>query len=355
MDEYEIKVAPDGGVEALRQLFRIPMSDGYSSSSPPLPQDAILVSFDLETSGRTSKGQRDITKVNRKEVSGVREAGFAILDTRSLFTPSSSSSSQQQPQQLNEAIYGNKLSPPLISTKQFSTLHDSKDFEDCDFTDFKECAFTKTCRIKRERLVDTITSCLQFPGETAWAESRTIVIVGQSPQRDLEITRKLGVSFSDVSPISTILDTHRLSRSILGPNSPLVVTGQRSALEKHSLPDILNELGVPYDTQDLHNAGNDATYTLYALILLVVRYAECIMAEEEEPTQEQLEHAEQLRAFTRAEFEAPRWKPVRRALGAHGLEETPVRKLGSGLGSLTSRLRSTTSGLHSPNQYEASR
>ncbi|KAF3766191.1 hypothetical protein M406DRAFT_330029 [Cryphonectria parasitica EP155] len=318
VDEHEVKVAADGGVEVLRKLFCIPLPEEHSTSPSSLSLDVVLVSFDLETSGRTSKGQRDITKVNEKEVSGIREAGFAVLDTRSFFPPSSSSSQQQPDALFNEAVYrdGNgikhKLTPPLISTKQFSTLHDSKDFEDCDFTNFRECAFAKTRHVEKEQLVDTITSCLRFPSTTAGM--REIVIVGQSPQRDLEISRKLGVELSSVSPISAVLDTHRLSRSILGPHSPLVVAGRRPALERHALPDILTEPGVPFDTRDLHNAGNDATYTLHALILLAVRYAECVMAEGE-PTQEQLEHVERLRAVARAEFEAPKWKAGQESFG----------------------------------------
>lgn len=328
LNEHKVEVAAaDGGIQVLRQLFRIPAPNAQSPPPSPSLLDAILVSFDLETSGRTSKGQRDITKVNKKEVSGVREAGLAILDTRSLFPPFSFT--QQRPQQ--------RITPPLISTKQFSTLYSSEDYEDCDVTNFRECAFAKTDHVEREKLADKTTSCLQFPGETP--EVRAIVIVGQSPQRDLEIVRKLGVELARVSPIAAVLDTHKLCKSILGPNSPLVITGQRPALEKHALSDILTELGVPYNERDLHNAGNDATYTLHALILLAVRYANCMMAEEK-PSPEQLEHTERLRAFARVEFEAPRWKPVRRALGAHSREKgaQSTRKLGSGLELLISAL-----------------
>lgn len=68
-------VAFDGGMEELERLFRI------SPSNPSL--DAIILSVDVETSG--SKGQT--LRVNRKMVSGVREIGFAVLDTRVIFPP----------------------------------------------------------------------------------------------------------------------------------------------------------------------------------------------------------------------------------------------------------------------------
>lgn len=185
-----------------------------------------------------------------------------------------------------------------------------------------------------------------------------------------------------MSPILAVLDTHRLSKSILGPNSTLAMAGQRPALETHKLSDILTELGVPFSPTDLHNAGNDATYTLYALILLAIRHAEAGMAEDG-LTQNLRGQVEHLRALVRAELEAPRWKPVRRALGAHARHEDKTdeqhpdknsfnenshytssldghslgqrpsresrgdarqaRKLGSGLEILVSSLRKTTS------------
>lgn len=71
-DEYCITF--DRGIEELERLFQL-----TPASKPCL--DAIIVSVDLETSGSKGKNLR----VNRKEVSGVREVGFAILDTRVMF------------------------------------------------------------------------------------------------------------------------------------------------------------------------------------------------------------------------------------------------------------------------------
>lgn len=127
-----------------------------------------------------------------------------------------------------------------------------------------------------------------------------------------------------MSPILAVLDTHRLSKSILGPDSPLVA-GQRPALKTHKLSDILTELGVPFSPLDLHNAGNDATYTLYGLILLAIRHAEAAMAENGS-TQDLQEQVERLSALVKAEHEAARWKPVRRALGAHAGHEDKMNK-----------------------------
>lgn len=155
MDQEGFPVSPpDGGLEAFERLLRL--SDSHST----FPQDAIIVSVDLEASG----GKRDTLRVNRKLVKGVREVGFALLDTRSIFPSSPDSQPTLPPIEIanEENTKSTSQQHPLISTQQFSTSHASEDFEDCDVTDFRECIFTKTRYVAREDLVDTITRCLQF-------------------------------------------------------------------------------------------------------------------------------------------------------------------------------------------------
>ncbi|ROW13940.1 hypothetical protein VPNG_04161 [Cytospora leucostoma] len=320
----EVPVAFDGGIDVLERLLRI------LPSSPSL--DAIIVSFDIETSGTKGHSLRP----NRKEVKGVREVGFAVLDTRVMF-----STEQESAQSLA------KSESPTILTQQFSTSHASEDFEDCDATDFKECIFSKTFYVAKDHLVATITRCFQFPEDAAHQDTtdddgdkynqpspglRTVVIVGHSPQRDLEIIRRLGVSIDRIVPVAAIVDTYRLSRHILGTESPLN-KGGHAPLQKHALSDVLTELGVPHNWHDLHNAGNDATYTLHALILLAARWAE---------HNGETAAAVGLCAFVEGELAVPRWTPVRKALGAHRAEEElrdPVKRLGSGLVAVATSLR----------------
>lgn len=123
-------------MEVLRRLFRIPSATGHLESPSAEPLDSILVSFDLETTGWVN---------NRR--GPIREAGFAVLDTRHLF-PMSSSLSQQQQDTLHGAISKNggkdehgltsKPPVPLVYTKQFSVLRDSESYRDSDITDFRE-------------------------------------------------------------------------------------------------------------------------------------------------------------------------------------------------------------------------
>ncbi|KUI72149.1 hypothetical protein VM1G_08086 [Cytospora mali] len=311
-------------MEELERLFRI------SPSKPPL--DAIIVSVDLETSG--SKGKT--LQVNRKEVSGVREIGFAILDTRVLFPPLPRQKAFKG--SMNESL--EESNPHMISTHQFSTSHASEDLEDCDNTDFEECVFSRTRYIIQDNLNDTIARYIQFPEDTTarctkdTTGLRAVVIVGHSPERDLEIIRRLGVSINRIAPVAAIIDTYRLSRYILGPDSPL---GKSAPLQKFALWNVLTELGVPYNWYDLHNAGNDATYTLYTLIMLAARWTEYKGG---------AVAAAGLRAFVEGEAAAPRWKPVRNSLGAHRVEEevrNPVVRLGSGLVAVAKSLRLSSS------------
>jgi hypothetical protein len=46
-----------------------------------------------------------------------------------------------------------------------------------------------------------------------------------------------------------------MARNLFGANSPTPMT-------KFELRNFLTELECPYESRDLHNAGNDATFTL---------------------------------------------------------------------------------------------
>lgn len=315
-ESKKFRIAADGGVRVIRRLFRIPLAAGHLESSLEEPLDAILVSFDLETSGWVH---------NRR--GPIREAGFTILDTRHLFPIQMPLSlSQQQQVAVHGAIsenegndkHGPMSKPSLISTKQYSILHNSENRQSSNHAD---CVFASTRQVRREDLAEIIKDCLEFPVPTL--ETRSVVIVGQSPQTDLKIAQHLGLRFSNASTIFAVIDTYRLSKSILG-----------SALERHALSDILTELDVPYRLEDLHHAGNDATYTLYALIMLAARHAENMIAEEKgESTLEQLACVDRLRTFAKTEFEALRSKPTR-DIGASEGVAPQMRTLGSGLDAL---------------------
>jgi hypothetical protein len=187
-----------------------------------------------------------------------------------------------------------------------STSHASKDFIDCNFTDFKECGFAETIFVPQTDLPTKITKSLRIKDDTS-PDPRTlrnIVIIGQSVKTDLKIFQRLGVNVHEVAPVLAILDTDLIARNLLGANSSTPLTSFR-------LCAILTDLKCPYETSELHNAGNDATFTLHALLMLVIK-----SSESREIGLVQRENLERLRAVAQMElYERQRWKPVRRSLG----------------------------------------
>jgi hypothetical protein len=67
----------------------------------------------------------------------------------------------------------------------------------------------------------------------------------------------------EVAPVLAILDTHLIGRNLLGVSIKLTRLGA-----------LLAELKCPYKSSDLHNAGNDATFMLHAMLMLAIKSSE---------------------------------------------------------------------------------
>jgi len=118
----------------------------------------------------------------------------------------------------------------------------------------------------------------------------------------------------EVAPIRAILDTHLIARNLLGANSP-------TRLTSFKLGALLAELNCPYEDSDLHNAGNDATFTLHAMLKLVIR-----SSESRKMGLVQRGNLGHLRAVAQLELhECPRWKPTRMSLGFYA-PGSPIEK-----------------------------
>ena len=101
----------------------------------------------------------------------------------------------------------------------------------------------------------------------------------------------------EVALVLAILDTHLIARNLLGASFKLGA--------------LLAELKCPYKSSDLHNAGNDATFTLHAMLMLAIK-----SPESREMGLVQREKLERLRAVAQMElYECQRWKPTRKSLG----------------------------------------
>lgn len=253
----------------------------------PSTLDPIFVSIDLEVS------RREPTAFLRQgSMPHIKELGIAILDTRRIFTPEVWLSSRTRE----------------IETHQFSTSQASSDFQDCDITDFVECVFAETFRISQDQVAPTLNYYLQLQDDASDVNTsrlRQIVLVGHSLQTDLAILQARGVDISNMA----ILDTHLLSHQIL------------SNLDKpanFTLSGILTYLKCPHAVHELHNAGNDATFTLHALLRLALKHADS----QQGGSAQEATNQERLQRFVDREINhGRRWEPTRKALGAHAVPD----------------------------------
>ena len=266
------------------RLLRLSEEQQSSTLAP------VLVSIDLEVSRR----ERDAF-LSQGSMPHIRELGIAILDTQRIFTPEVWPSSQTR----------------QIETHQFSTSHASSDFHDCDCTDFVECGFAETFRISQDQVASTLNYYLQLQDEASDADSsrrQQVILVGHSPQTDLAILQARGANISNIA----VLDTHLLSQHVLSISN----------IDKppnFTLSGIMTHLECPHTVYELHNAGNDATFTLHALLRLALKYAD---NRHGGSTQEAIINQERVQRFVDREInESRRWEPTRQALGVHVIQD----------------------------------
>lgn len=82
--------------------------------------------------------------------------------------------------------------------------------------------------------------------------SREVVLVGHDAPQDIQYLKSLGVHISDIPAISQILDSQKIHQAWKGDTN-----GRK-------LETVLADLSI--ESKNLHNAGNDAVFTLRALV-----------------------------------------------------------------------------------------
>lgn len=124
--------------------------------------------------------------------------------------------------------------------------------------------------IRFQDMPKIVASCFQPPysspenhrSDDEMYEQRTVVIVGHSVGTDLKLLRKYGYDITNLStlhPTWPIADTQTLYRAL------------RKQKDQAKLASILYEFDI--FAFGLHNAGNDAAYTMQALLAIVVESA----------------------------------------------------------------------------------
>jgi hypothetical protein len=269
---------PEKVLQDVLQALRLrPLHEDW----PLWPKITLLVSIDLEVSGRERRSYR-----TRRSLPFIRELGIATLDTRHIFMPAT-------------------WSPPgsrLIETHQFSTTQASSDFEDCDVSDFRECEFAETFCLAQNEIVLALDHFIRASCPDH------VVLIGHSIQQDLAILRASG--FNDKG--MTIIDTHELAHEIFGKidNKPAHFT----------LGGLLSHMQYPFTRHELHNAGNDATFTLHAMLGIALMHEET--SNRQGISEKERGNLHLLRLFIEREVRhGRRWKPIRRALGAYMTED----------------------------------
>lgn len=239
---WKIKAGRLGGLKHLERFLGT-REDGV------LSVDAVFVSLDLEVA---SDRQR-LHLSDEKPV--VRQLAFASLDTRDIRSMSVSSDLRSL---MSLQMFEVCLSPDTKKPVQ-------------EMAKEKQCLFAQTQSIPSDEVSSTIIRNLCIRDSLAAPENsslRNIVLVGHSLGEDLKILRLLDIDPATVGPIPTIIDTHSMARFIFPPYHPNhpVEPGQ-----DFSLAGVLAELGCLPDKSEFHNAGNDAVYSLYAMLLLAIK------------------------------------------------------------------------------------
>jgi hypothetical protein len=97
-------------------------------------------------------------------------------------------------------------------------------------------------------------------GITSTTELRKVIFVGHDPRGDIDALRRLKVNIYNTPGLLEIINTNHIWNVWMRERQ-----GKR-------LETILKYFGQ--DTPNTHNAGNDARYTIQALLAMVVRHAE---------------------------------------------------------------------------------
>lgn len=209
--------------------------------------DPLLVSLNLEVSER----QR-LKALSSNHAPVIREYGVAILDPREI-----------------RGCTDKKGLRRLITTQHYQ--RDLAGKPDPTAPPIGGCAFSHTNTVIESNFASVITSSLRVKDAKVTDGStrfRNLAIVGHSLDGDLRILQQRGIDIGSIAPRVVFLDTHQMARAVLGPKSTRL--GRHAPVNNFSLSAVLTELGFPHTADELHNAGNKATYTLFALLGLAV-------------------------------------------------------------------------------------
>ncbi|GAB1320616.1 Good for full DBP5 activity protein 2 [Madurella fahalii] len=178
----------------------------------------------------------------------ITEVGIAMLDTNDIRGVAPGDGGQD---------WFQLISARHIRVKENSWAINSRYIQGCaNHFSFGTSEFIEQAEIPAvlEKLIDNATLADPVDGTL---RPRPVVLVFHESSADINYLKKLGYSLSKARNVVEIVDTREMHQSVGRSN------------DGRSLGSVLDYLGIP--SRDLHNAGNDAVYTLRAMIGLAVK------------------------------------------------------------------------------------
>jgi hypothetical protein len=220
----------------------------------------------------------------------ITEVGVATLDTRDL---------HQQAPGTNGEAWQKRIRARHFRIDEHKSKCNHKYVDGCpDKFEFNnhQSTFVPDAHISK-----TVSDCFtppygnDFPDVKYTLEKRNVVLVGHDINQDINYLRKIGISLANFSCIIDTVDTASLFRVYMhDPNS-------------RSLGHILAEFDLM--GWHLHNAGNDAVYTLWAMMAICAKHtaAEGEVAEKREQKLREREEAAIEQAKERVKDKSEGW------------------------------------------------
>lgn len=218
------------------QVERTQASLGLSpSSSADSDSDVIYIAVDVESYERNHNI--------------ITEIGFATLDTRDLKGIPPGEAGKDWHKFIRARHFRINEYKHYINSEFVRGCPDQFEFGESEFVDLKD--------ISR-----VVASCFKYPysaknAGNAGEEKRNIIFLGHDTKQDVAYLRKLGYDPDNLANLIGTQDTAAMWRAITKEQSPRCLAHIMYALELESW--------------NTHNAGNDAVYTVHAMIGMCVK------------------------------------------------------------------------------------
>ena len=188
----------------------------------------------------------------------ITEIGFASLDTKDI---------EKLPPGTSGINWQSKVNARHIRIKENMGYHNSKFVDGCA----DKFEFGSSEVVEKAQIHNTLAECFRYPlrlissgydnsQEGSDLNQRNIVVVGHDVRNDIKYLQKLGYNLLQLSNVLEVIDTVALDKAWKEHSQP------------RSLGTILYELDMP--SWHLHNAGNDAVYTLWAMLGVTIQNAD---------------------------------------------------------------------------------